>query len=249
MGVNTKFLSNASYTADDVNRAFAVLTTQGVSLFVDTGTTLTDLDTAISNISTSGITQDGLNACKVVLDGSTYKVSPGTCICPSGAMITVDSDGYTLNITSGAVNYVYVCHNKITDTVDIIAADTAGGNDAVSLATINADGTITDTRTYAKAKIQTNGGNLFTSLSITGLSKNAYKEIETGRTDFTRVILYGYRGDNDASMVCTVSTDSENPSAVYWRNASNVGGNIYLYKSGSKLYIKSWQSGFDGEVC
>ncbi len=94
MGFTCRFLHNQVYSAQDVNQAFSRLTSQGVSLFSDTGNPLTDLNTAVSNLVTDGIELD-YDACKVVsTGGGSYKVMPGTAIMPNGEMITVDTGVY-----------------------------------------------------------------------------------------------------------------------------------------------------------
>ena len=109
MGYVCNFLSNKVYTAEDVNRAFARLTTQGVSLFNDTGQPLADLNTATANLLDSGVELYNMDACKVIKTGSgAYKVLPGTAFMPQGQAITVDTDGYSFTAAEGTAYSVII---------------------------------------------------------------------------------------------------------------------------------------------
>lgn len=153
MAVSILFLDNETYGANDVNKAFSRLTTQGVSLFQDTGAPLTNLNTAVSNLVESGVELYNIDACKVTSNEGIYQIMPGTAWIGDGSSITIDSEPYQLNVTDGVLQYVYFQRNIGMNTIDIVVSSIKPPEDALLLATISADGTVTDRRTYAKTKV------------------------------------------------------------------------------------------------
>lgn len=164
MGFTCRFLHNQVYSAQEVNQAFSRLTSQGVSLFSDTGNPLTDLNTAVSNLVTDGIELD-YDACKVVsAGGGSYKVMPGTAIMPNGEMITVDTDGYTFTAGTGTAWDVVMA---VEANQGIIRAQTADAPaNGILIAQISAAGAVTDRRTFATTKVAPSTGNIYREYSI-----------------------------------------------------------------------------------
>ena len=160
MAVERLFLDNVVYGAEDVNRAFSRLTTQGVSLFQNTGAPLVDLNTAVSNLVESGVELHNMDACKVVKTNGEYQVLPGTAWMADGSCITISDEPYHLDITSGAEQYVYFRGNAPMNTIDIAVSGSGFPQDALPLALVAADGTVTDRRTYAKTKVAPATGNI-----------------------------------------------------------------------------------------
>ena len=161
------FLDSVKYGTDDFNSMFAHLVSSGVSTF--NGTTIADVADEISNVTSSGVDIVEQDSCMVKKYGDSYKVSPGTCWLPDGSFIIVDSDGVQITPAEGEVNYVYVFHNVVTNEININVSSEKGGTDSVSLATIGTDGSVTDTRKFATAKVKlaANQSNMYTSKNLT----------------------------------------------------------------------------------
>lgn len=164
MGYECNFLSNKIYTAEDVNKAFSRLTTQGVSLFADTGQPLVDLNAAVANLATGGVELYNMNACKVVKTGTgAYKVLPGTAFMPQGQAITVDADGYGFTADVGTVYNVVMFAEANAGAIE--ARTGAPPANGILIAVIAADGTVSDLRTFAKAKVAPATNNISQSIT------------------------------------------------------------------------------------
>ena len=176
---STFFVNNKTYGADDINKVFAHLTTQGVSLYKDTGNPLIDLDTAMSNLVNPGIDSYNTNSCKVVSAGNGYyKISKGCCWMPSGSCVIFDDDGYVFELnfldsagTKGTTCYVYLRQGGaesegVSNDINIIVSGEAPTATDMPLATISSAGAITDKRTYSRAKIAVPTNNIILSKRI-----------------------------------------------------------------------------------
>ena len=162
MGYKCSFMDNESYTAQDVNDTIARIAGDGVA-FSNAGNTLSDLNTAIAGIVDSG-TQ--LCGCGVTVTDGMYKIGAGTCFMGDGSQITFDADGYEFTPEAEVKNYVYVKRNAVENTIDVIVSQTAGSGDFVPLAEIEADGTVSDTRKFATAKVMLKSGQGIPSRSF-----------------------------------------------------------------------------------
>lgn len=157
MALKSFYMDNTNYDSDDVNAAFAALIVPGVQMYTVTGNATTDFNTAISKLVSSGVDNYNIDACKVYADGNSYKVKKGICWLSDGSRIEVDDDEYELSLPdTGDTIYVYAWHNTPLNVCEIVASESAGGNNTVSLATINSDGGVIDTRKYATAKVNMN---------------------------------------------------------------------------------------------
>ena len=166
MSINILFLDNETYGADDVNKAFSRLTTQGVSLFNDTGQPLTDINTAIGNLVEGGVEMINGDACKVVNNGGNYQILPGTAWMMDGSSITIEDEPYQLEIAEGIEQYVYFQRNIGTNTIDIVVSSSEPPEGSVYLAKISANGAVTDLRTFATTKVAPSTGNIYREYSI-----------------------------------------------------------------------------------
>ncbi len=150
MGYKCTFMDNETYTAQDVNEMFSHLTSQGVC-FSDTGSTLSDLNAATSGAVTEGVMDQ--SSCLVVKEDGVYKISKGVCFMSDGSAITFDEDGEEIVPISGATSYVYIERNIPENCIDIVVSQSAGGDESVPLAEIDADDVIHDKRKLAKSKV------------------------------------------------------------------------------------------------
>lgn len=158
------FLDNVKYGADDFNEAFSHLVTAGVSSFA-TGDSITQSTSdAIADVVSDGVDNSSPQSCMVTESDGVYTVQPGTCWLADGSFCVIDSGGVEGEVTEGQVNYVYVEHNRANNTVGVVFSDSPGNSDTVPLATINEDGSITDTRKFAYIKVAANAAltNMYT---------------------------------------------------------------------------------------
>lgn len=189
MGYKCLFLSNETYSAEDVNTAFSRLTAQGVSLFNDTGNPLMDLNTAISQYVEPGVGLYNNDACKVTVSGGVYKVSEGTIWLSDGTSIVVNGDGHELDVKVGTVQYVYAVSQPVVNSAAIVISSIEGGANTVPLATISANGTIADTRVFATTKVAPVGGNLYITRIVNGIhiDYSTSLTLDFGWSGFTKI--------------------------------------------------------------
>lgn len=244
MGIKKYFIDNAAYGVDDMNAAFSHLITSGVTCFKEGGSVTSDTEEAVAMAVDSGVDLYNANSCKVVKLNGSYVVTAGVCFLPDGSHLAVDSDGYVLDVASGSVQYVYARHDVIKNTLDFEVSDTAGGADAVPIATINADGTVTDTRKFACAKVALPSTNLSLEKNITveWSSGNILSmEAELGYNGFNYVYWWDDGGDK-----YYLSPIGSTPTMVY-NTPFNHLSDIYLTKSGSKIILTSaWEARKNG---
>lgn len=163
MGYICTFMDNDTYTAQDVNTAFSHLTSEGVAIFEDTGDLTADLDSAVSEVVSSGAV---LGACKVIEEDGTYKISAGTCFMADGSQITFDSNGYEITPIENTKSYVYLKREEANNTIRVVVSSSAGETGTVPLAEISALGVIADKRKFAMAKIGLSTANIVRSGSV-----------------------------------------------------------------------------------
>lgn len=156
MGIQYRFVDNAVYSEKDVQDAFRCLTRQDVDVFTDTGAVLEDLNDAVSVLISAGVETSSPEACKLIREGSVYKLMPGTLFLQNGMTVVIDEEGQEINILQGTHCYVYATE---TDNGPFVVSETPAPEGAVALAEIDADGIVTDTRMFAAEKIEGAGGN------------------------------------------------------------------------------------------
>lgn len=193
MAYRCSFLDNEVYTAQDVNNVFSCLTSAGV-VFTDTGSSLSDLNTAVAKTVGEGVLADA-SSCMVVHEDGAYKISPGACFMADGSVIIFDAKGEEISISEGVKNYVYLERNRPANSIDVVVATAAGGENSVPLAEISEDGTITDTRKYAHSKVMLGVADTLKSftLEFTECTDNSSETItvDIGTGDFSYVIIWG----------------------------------------------------------
>ncbi len=151
MGILSRFTDNTIYKNTNINRYFSQLTLQGVSLFQDTKTTLSDLNATVGNLVTPGVESAKQNACLVSVDSSgRYTIAAGTAYMPNGATVTVDED--LCEITPIVDETCYVGFKLEDNQISPMVSVTQPTENYVLLATIDENGSITDNRTFSEAK-------------------------------------------------------------------------------------------------
>lgn len=163
MGYKVSFLDNQEVSAADLNAIGAGMPSVSYTQFVD-GTTygVKALNEITKSLMNPGVAknypEDVLTSsqkeCYVTKSGtSTVHISAGRAFFECGATITVDSSGIDLTIPqSDTMQYVYFFYSANGNIAGAKIAETKAESDTVELATISAQGVLTDTRQYAYCK-------------------------------------------------------------------------------------------------
>ena len=165
MSVTYNFLDNCEYGADEINKAFSKLTTQGVSLFnySNGDNPLMSLNEAIQSFCDPGINMYNENACVLSYEDERYKISQGTAIMVDGSMINIEDEPY--DITDEVLKikkeyegdlWVFFYRDVGKNAIEILIEKTRDNFDsewAVKIGKINADKTVTDLRVFSQTKL------------------------------------------------------------------------------------------------
>ncbi len=180
MGYTCQLMSNKTYSAQDINKIFSMLTTQGVSLFNYTqgDNPLIDINTAVANFTTPGVEFYNSDACKVTYNDTddSFMILKGNAFMIDGSSISIDEEGYditeeikTIRKNSTNLIYVYFYRDVASNVVDICVTDDSSELEStavVKLAEINSDGNIFDLRTFAKTKLAPCTSNIFETVNL-----------------------------------------------------------------------------------
>lgn len=172
MGLTYSFMDNCTYGADDINKVFSKLTTQGISLFnySEGDNPLISLNDAVSNFINPGIEHFNPDACKVLYTPSekedtfgNFTILTGNAFMYDGAIITVDDEGYDISDevriirqTSEKDIYVYFYRNIPNNSVDVcVTVDNSliETKETVILARISDSDKVLDMRKIATTKV------------------------------------------------------------------------------------------------
>ena len=248
MGYKCSFLDNQVYTAQDVNDIFQRVTWGGV-IFYDTNNAISDLNNAGEQMVSQGVTMEDTNACRVVLNNGVYLISKGCCLMHDGSSITFDEDGYEINPVLGQINYVFLKRNDMSNSIDIVVSESAGGESSVPLAVIDEEGKIYDRRIYAKAKVQLGrekGIRNYTLNFDTGISSESETvtlDLENG--DFSYIIIWGAQVSTEQNSYTRVPTsrnlfellEAEDVSMGIGKYLGDIYEKIKVQKDGQYLHI------------
>lgn len=252
MAVERLFLDNVVYGAEDVNKAFSRLTTQGVSLFQNTGAPLTDLNTAVSNLVEKGISFADKDACKITRrDDGRYQILPGTAWMSNGKSITIKDEPYLLDITPGIHYSVYFRPNFDQDTCDIVVApESEVEGDFVLMGYIREDGDILDRREFARLKAEPPVPNVVVEIQTPPLDIPYFnmctETIDTG-FEFSHVLFVNENQKGALYHPLITLKDNENSGIVEIYSQRGVYCKAQVYKVGTKMTLDlSDGSGFRG---
>ena len=238
MGYKCSFMDNEAYTAQDVNDAIGRIAGDGAA-FSDAGDTLADLNTALAGIVGSG-TQ--LCGCGVTETDGVYKIGAGTCFMEDGSQITFDSDGYEITPEAEVKNYVYVKRNVTENTIDVIVSQTPGSGDFVPLAEIAEDGSVSDTRKFATAKVVLKSGQNIPARSFTVKGRVPQKStiifsVNAGYSEW-KYLIWSYNGN-----LCIIALSSGESKNVPRDNyASTSGVMMDAKKEGNQIIFTVWNN-------
>ncbi len=237
--LKTYFTDDTTYSAEDFNTAVSCLFTSGITAVSDGANVIDSFNAALSQAVSEGVDVYTNNSCKVYLSGGNYKINPGVCICPGGAILLID-DTYEINPQSG--DYVYAEHNILRNTVEIVVSQTAGDSQTVPLAFINSDGSVEDRRIFATAKVGLTSANQYKNATVDVKYYLTYDEALANPT----VIDVGFTGFGYVYTEHTSVYSSDNRMLLYdvsdcTEKQIDVNGTfntqLYIKKQGSKLLV------------
>ncbi|MBR5155710.1 MAG: hypothetical protein IKW62_04430 [Clostridia bacterium] len=164
MGIKYSFIDNVAYGPEDINDITRSLTGAGIAPFLSKDSyNVSDLNAMTGALVTSGAE---LGGCKCAVEGSgtaemIVTVAQGIIFFESGVRLTVDRDGYIISVSPDTEGVVYAHYSPSLQKADILfGTELPSDGECVELARILTDGTIKDTRTYARSKIATLGKNV-----------------------------------------------------------------------------------------
>ena len=157
---------NNIYGVDDVNAVVNNLVGAGVAPFPSKDTyEVSELNSLTSALVGEGTSFDGL---KVSFIEGKIHIAQGIGYFENGATIVVDGDGEELEYNVAETLYVYAEYNQALNTCGFCASESepskGNGIYTIMLATIVADGIVTDKRTVAQSKVASMGRNVFERL-------------------------------------------------------------------------------------
>lgn len=255
MSYSYSFVSNNVYDAESINEITKRLVTKGVEDMFEDGVpyNFSHVNTISKNISTMGVIPENNTSLKVIDNGKaddeySLTISEGTAFFEDGSTITIYDGGETLPYIRGQKNYVYLHRdlnlNKNMPKVTLTEPE----GDFVPLAEIDEDGTITDTRIFAKGKLPGYMSDYNMSKKIEVTMTGGQAEIDLGGTNykvFTILIYNGAQKDYvktlihlaDGKLVFNISHDAGEYRVSY-------GGIIFSYSSlGSTIYGSAQSDG------
>ncbi len=158
--IKAYFMDNQTVGADELNGMVHMLAGSGVADPFADGVpyNVSKLNDVYYASLTAGAVPESDNSLAVLVqDGRAY-VTPGTAIFPDGTYAVVSPDSgvwESVAVTAGAEQYIYLKSDRVNNAVSLLAGSSAPteSDNAVLLAKIAADGSVTDLRRYAKGKI------------------------------------------------------------------------------------------------
>lgn len=243
------------YGTDDINAIVGNLVGAGIAPFPSKDTyDVSELNLLTSAITSAGVSLGGL---KVSFSDNKIHIAQGIGYFENGATIVTDSEGEELDYDVAETLYVYAQYNKNLNVCGFYTSENAPvesvGIYNLILATIEADGTVTDKRVFAQSKIATLGKNLVfdvpfpkeTKTLVNDTTATGYSVGETvweGEVDLSRfnyIISSSVQmSDHYVYTNNTTSISQLNTGPVCVIPAYNSGNcNLYLKKEGSKLVL------------
>lgn len=152
---------NNVYGVDDVNAIVSNLVGAGIAPFPSGDTyDVSELNSLTSALVAEGTSLDGL---KVSFADNKIHIAQGIGYFENGATIVVDADGEGLDYSVAETLYVYAEYNQALNTCVFQTSESEPSDDigiyTLMLATIAADGSVEDKRTFAQSKVASLGKN------------------------------------------------------------------------------------------
>ena len=160
--IKAYFMDNQTVGADELNGMVHMLAGSGVADPFTDGVpyNVSKLNDVYYATLSAGAVPESDGSLRVDFSNGRAYVAPGTAIFPDGTYAVVSADSgvrESAAVTAGAEQYIYLKSDRVNNAVSLLAASSmpTQSDNAVVLAKIAADGTVTDLRTYAKGKLPT----------------------------------------------------------------------------------------------
>lgn len=206
------------------------------------------------DLTTKGVLQIG-SKCEVSIADGVVTVADGVIVFDSGAKKRLET-AVTLNFIEGAVNYVYAFNNVSGNQIQLICGHDApvDGTDYVMLAEVSEGQVVSDKRYWSISKVG-NGVNITQEITQSFTFKTHWYNSDTDELT-PRYSKYEFDIPYGANyfIILTKYYTSRYPIAIRLIEGEEVefcadpgygDENFILKKEGSKLYISSWQGGWN----
>ena len=158
--IKAYFMDNQEVGADELNALVRMFAGGGVADAFKDGVpyNVSALNGVYYAALKPGVVPESDSSLSVTASDGVAFAAPGTAIFPDGTYAIVSTESganESVSYTSGAEQYIYLKSDRVSNAVSLLAASSApgDGDNAVLLAKIAADGSVTDLRRYAKGKI------------------------------------------------------------------------------------------------
>lgn len=159
MAYTSSFIDGTLYGPEDVNEIVGDLVGAGVAPFISKDSyTPSDLNSLTAAAVSSGVQ---LGGCKVSrVSSAVVEVAPGIIYFGNGLRLKVTAaHSVTVPENTAVTIYAYYISSTGKGEISYSSADITKSDDKIPLALIASDGTITDIREFAEAKVATLGTN------------------------------------------------------------------------------------------
>lgn len=158
--IKSYFMDDQEYGADDFNAVVSALATGGVLplLADDAQLTPENMNELAGELATPGITDFDTSGYKISVTDGIYSAAPGKAIMSDGRMVE-NTEHYIIDVPSGTAGYIYLMYDTIKYKHDIVFSTDADMDNALLLAAIAEDGTLSDKREFSKTRLIPNAKN------------------------------------------------------------------------------------------
>ena len=150
------FFDNQLIGVDNLNEITSRLVSGGISaVYSGVDFNVSDINNSNKAVLTGGVVPESDLSLKVTsLGDGYYLINPGLCFFDNGTTMEILSGGERVSVLYGTTRYIYLVSdaNKMECFVEVAEKEKQSG-EFVLLAVVNADGTITDKRAYAKGRV------------------------------------------------------------------------------------------------
>ena len=163
MAIKYSFVDGAVYGTEDINDIARNIVGAGVMPFLSKGSyKVSDLNAMTSALTEAGASLDGCK-CTVQNAGTAQmyvSVGQGIVFFESGVSLTVDENGYSVEVVPNTNGYIFAHYSPSLQKADIeFAATLPTSGEIVTLAEVLEDGSLKDKREFARSRVATLGTN------------------------------------------------------------------------------------------
>ena len=250
MAIKYSFVDGVVYGTEDINDIARNIVGAGVMPFLSKGSyKVSDLNAMTSALTEAGTSLDG---CKCTAQNAGTEemyvsVGQGIVFFESGVSLTVDENGYSVEVLPNMHGYIFAHNRPSLQKADIeFAAELPTTGEIVILAEVLADGSLKDKREFARSRVATLGTNATKVISqdrITVYDKYSSAPYYSGKEkilaeiglsgiDITKfnflIYQYPYTGTGStAPSVCEKYFDLKNST----RASCYVKGSLYYHSA------------------